>query len=155
MLKSRKNILIAALLYTAFIVYVMFFAFGRTDDAAQIHSYTFIFAPGNFFKLPDLSELLSPSLMDLVSLGNVAAFIPFGILVPLLRPIRFVSFLGGFILSILILETVQALTFLGSFDLGDVLTNALGASIGFGAYRLGMRAKTHWKRLSSWAPPSL
>ncbi len=144
---QRKILLTAALLYACAVFYFMFFAFGRVDDAANGDRYTFIFAPGNFFKLPDPADLLHPSLMDLVSLGNIAAFIPAGLLVPRLRPLSFARFLIGFLLSILVLETVQALTFLGSFDMYDVLKNTLGAAIGFGAHKMGSRAPTAWRRL--------
>jgi len=126
-------------MYTIFILYFMFFAFGRTDSEAE--SFTFIFVPDNFLKLPNPLEFLHPTLMDAVSLGNMAAFIPFGILIPLLYQTKFVRFVIGFLVSILLLETVQALTLLGSFDTGDVLKNLTGAVIGFVAYSVGMRAK--------------
>lgn len=139
MLKRRKLILTITLLYTLFILYFMFFAFGRGDSEAD--SYTFIFAPDNFLKLPNPLDFLHPTLMDIVSLGNMAAFIPFGILIPLLYPMKFVRFMIGFLVSILLLETIQALTLLGSFDMGDVLKNSTGAVIGFAAYGVGIRAK--------------
>ncbi|OWR29952.1 VanZ family protein [Saccharibacillus sp. O23] len=139
MFKSRKTIGAATLIYTVLILYFMFFAFGRADSGAGDGSYTFIWVPGNFLKLPDLPDLLPPTVMDLVSIGNIAAFVPFGILIPLLRPMTFVRFLIGFVLAILVLETIQALTFLGSFDVDDVLRNTLGACIGFAAYRMAVR----------------
>ncbi|WP_037290788.1 VanZ family protein [Saccharibacillus sacchari] len=143
---NRRKLLFAATsLYTLLVLYFMFFAFGRNDSAAE--SYTFIFIPDNFLKLPTPADLLPPTLMDLVSLGNIAAFIPFGILIPLLHPIKFVRFIIGFALSITVLEVVQALTMLGSFDVDDILRNSLGAAIGFGAYKLGMRAKSAWRSL--------
>lgn len=117
----------------------MFFAFARGDSEAD--SYTFIFVPDNFLKLPNPLELLHPTLMDMVSLGNTAAFIPFGILIPLLYSMKFIRFIILFMLSILLLETIQALTLLGSFDMGDVLKNSTGAVIGFAAYTVGIRAK--------------
>ncbi|MCQ4088322.1 VanZ family protein [Saccharibacillus sp. JS10] len=141
MQKQRKLLSLITTIYTLFILYCMFFAFGRGGSASNTSEYTFIFVPGNFLKLPTLPDLLPPTLMDLVSIGNIAAFIPFGILIPLLRPISFVRFLIGFLLAILILETVQALTFLGSFDLDDVLRNTLGACIGFAAYRIAVRGQ--------------
>lgn len=140
MSKQRKLLFAVTIIYTLFILYFMFFAFGRGDSEAD--SYTFIFVPDNFLKLPNPLELLHPTLMDIVSLGNTAAFIPFGILIPLLYPMKFVRFIILFILSILLLETVQALTLLGSFDIGDVLKNSSGAVIGFVAYSIGIRAKT-------------
>lgn len=141
MFKSRKAIGVATLIYTVFILYFMFFAFGRGDSGTEPGQYTFIWIPENFLSLPDLPDLFPPSVMDLVSIGNIAAFIPFGILIPLLRPITFVRFLIGFLVAILVLETIQALTFLGSFDVDDVLRNTLGACIGFAAYRIAARGK--------------
>lgn len=139
MSKQHKLLFTVTLMYTLFILYFMFFAFGRGNSEAD--SYTFILLPDNFLKLPNLLELLHPTLMDVVSLGNMAAFIPFGILIPLLYPMKFVRFIILFMLSILLLETLQALTLLGSFDMGDVLKNSTGAVIGFAAYSVGIRAK--------------
>ena len=93
--------------------------------------------------------------MDFVGFGNVAAFIPFGILIPLLYRTSFVRFMILFILSILVLETIQALTFLGSFDMNDVIQNSTGAAIGFGAYKLGFRAKTSGEILLPRVFPAL
>ncbi|ANF97806.1 VanZ family protein [Paenibacillus bovis] len=147
MSKQRKLIFGVTVLYTILIVYFMFFAFSRGDSEAD--EYTFILLPDNFLKLPSPSELLHPTLMDMVSLGNMAAFIPFGILIPLLYRVSFARFVIGFLLSILLLETIQALTLLGSFDLGDVFKNLSGAVIGFAAYRIGIRAKTVWRSVIS------
>lgn len=141
MFKSRKAIGVATLIYTVFILYFMFFAFGRGDSASGSGTYTFIWVPDNFLRLPHPSDFFPPTVMDLVSIGNIAAFVPFGILIPLLRPISFVRFLIGFVLAILVLETIQALTFLGSFDVDDVLRNTLGACIGFAAYRIAVRGR--------------
>lgn len=147
--QHRKMILGLTIGYTLLILYFLFFAFGRLDTVDQITEHTFMFLPGSFFRLPDISELLHPALMDLVGFGNIAAFIPFGILIPLLYQTSFIRFLTGFILSILILETIQALTFLGSFDMNDVIQNASGAAIGFGAYRLGFRTKNDWRNIAA------
>ncbi|WP_433940026.1 VanZ family protein [Paenibacillus lautus] len=146
--QQRKIIFAITIFYTLFILYFLFFAFGRVGKADQIKGYTFIFLPDDFFRLPGLSDLLHPTLMDLVGFGNVAAFIPFGILIPLLYRTSFVRFMTLFILSILLLETIQALTFLGSFDMNDVIQNSLGAAVGFGAYKLGFRTKNYWRNIA-------
>lgn len=147
-LKQQRNIIFAiTILYTLFILYFLFFAFGRVAKVDQISGYTFILLPTDFFRLPGLSDLLHPTLMDFVGFGNVAAFIPFGILIPLLYRINFVRFMTFFVLSILVLETIQALTFLGSFDMNDVIQNSTGAAIGFGAYKLGFRTKNFWRNI--------
>ncbi|MDF2960982.1 MAG: teicoplanin resistance protein VanZ [Paenibacillus sp.] len=137
--RQRKIIFALTLSYTVLILYFIFFAFGRADTLDRATGYTFIFLPDGFFRVPGLSDLLHPTLMDAVSLGNIAAFIPVGILIPLLYRIGFIRFMIFFILSILMLETVQALTLLGSFDINDVIQNSSGAAVGFGAYRFGFR----------------
>lgn len=131
--QQRKLILSITMVYTILILYFMFFAFGRADIGEQASSYTFIFLPDSFFRLPNLSALLHPTLMDIVDLGNIAAFIPFGLLIPLLYRISFIRFMTWFILSVLSIETIQALTLLGSFDVNDVIQNLVGAAVGFGA----------------------
>ncbi|MGG4341491.1 VanZ family protein [Paenibacillus lautus] len=147
--QQRKIIFAITIFYTLFILYFLFFAFGRVGKVDQISEYTFMFLPDSFFRLPRLSDLLHPTLMDFVGFGNIAAFIPFGILIPLLYRTSFVRFMTLFILSILLLETIQALTFLGSFDMNDVIQNSTGAAIGFGAYKLGFRTKNDWRNIAA------
>lgn len=146
--QQRKIIFAITIFYTLLILYFLFFAFGRAGKVDQITEYTFIFLPDAFFRVPGLSDILHPTLMDFVDLGNIAAFIPFGILIPLLYRTSFVRFMTLFILSILVVETIQALTFLGSFDINDVIQNSLGAAIGFGAYKLGFRTKNNWRNIA-------
>lgn len=140
MTKQRKMILTATILYTLVILYFMFFAFGRTGASERTSDYVFIFLPDNPFRLPGMSDLLHPTLMDLVGFGNLVAFIPFGILFPWLYRLTFARFITLFFLLIIVAETIQALTLLGSFDINDALLNTLGAAIGFGAYKLGVRS---------------
>ncbi|MNZ82428.1 VanZ like family protein [compost metagenome] len=147
--EHRKVIFFITLCYTVFILYFMFLAFGRADTVDQGTGYTFLFIPDGFFRLPDFSDLLHPTPMDAVSLGNIAAFIPFGILIPLLYRTGFIRFMLLFVLSILVLETIQALTLLGSFDINDVIQNAVGAAVGFGAFRFGFRTKKVWRNIAA------
>lgn len=149
MSQQRKFIFTITILYTILILYFIFLAFGRIDAVARMTGYTFIFLPDSFFKLPSISDLLHPVLMDFVDFGNIAAFIPFGILIPLLYRINFIRFITLFILSILVIETIQALTLLGSFDVNDVIQNSLGAAVGFGAYKLGIRTKNVWRNIAA------
>ncbi|MFD0589329.1 VanZ family protein [Paenibacillus sp. GCM10027627] len=142
--KQRKIIFSITVVYTVLILYFIFLGFGRLDTVERTNDYTFIFLPDSFFRVPSLSELLQPTLMSLVDFGNFAAFIPFGILIPLLYRISFIRFIAMFLLSIFIIETIQALTLLGSFDMNDVIQNTLGAAIGFGAYKIGFRTKNVW-----------
>ncbi|CAH1221828.1 hypothetical protein PAECIP111892_05055 [Paenibacillus auburnensis] len=145
MSKQRKSIFIITMLYTLLILYFLFFAFGRVGAAERTAGYTFIFLPDSFFKLPNISDLLHPTLMDLVGFGNIIAFIPYGILIQLLYRATFLRFITTFFFSIIVMETIQALSFLGSFDVNDAIQNTLGAAVGFGAYKLGARSKNNWR----------
>ncbi|OKP88441.1 VanZ family protein [Paenibacillus sp. P32E] len=145
MSKQRKVIFTITMLYTIIILYFLFFAFGRMGAAERTNGYTFIFLPDSFFKLPTISDLLHPTLMDFVGFGNIVAFIPYGILILLLYRTTFLRFITMFFFSILVMETIQALSFLGSFDINDAIQNTLGAAVGFGAYKLGVRSKNNWR----------
>lgn len=147
--KHRKVILVITLCYTVLVFYFMFLAFGRAETVDRRTGYSFLFLPDDFFRLPGLSDLLHPTLMDAWALGNIAAFIPFGILIPLLYRTGFFRFMILFIMCILVLETVQALTLLGSFDMNDVIQNALGAAVGFGAFKFGFRTKKVWRNIAA------
>ncbi|MBB3108090.1 glycopeptide antibiotics resistance protein [Paenibacillus phyllosphaerae] len=147
--KHRKVILVITLCYTVLIFYFMFLAFGRAEMVDQVTGYSFLFLPDEFFRLPGLSNLLHPTLMDVWALGNIVAFIPFGILIPLLYRTGFFRYMILFIMCILVLETVQALTLLGSFDMNDVIQNSVGAAVGFGAFRLGFRTKRVWRNIAA------
>ena len=146
--QKRTVIFTVTILYTILILYFIFFAFGRIGAFASTTGVTFIFFPIEFYHLPKISDFLHPTLMDFVDLGNVAAFIPFGILIPLLFRVKFIRFFSLFFLSILVIETIQALTLLGSFDINDAIQNSLGACIGFGAYKLGYRTKNFWLNMA-------
>lgn len=144
--KSRKIILAGTICYTIFILFFMFFAFNRLDGATSLEGYTFILVPeGVPLKFPELNYSW------IVDFGNVAAFIPFGILFPLLYRVRFGKFISLFVLAILVLETIQALTYLGSFDVNDVVSNTLGAMIGYVTYRVGFSSNISYKKLMASA----
>ncbi|GED60161.1 VanZ family protein [Brevibacillus formosus] len=144
--KSRKVILVGTIFYTILILFFMFFAFNRLDGAASVEGYTFILVPeGVPLKFPELNYSW------IVDFGNIAAFIPFGILFPLLYRVRFGKFISLFVLGILVLETFQALTHLGSFDVNDVISNTIGAAIGYVAYRVGFSSNISYKKLMASA----
>lgn len=68
--------------------------------------------------------------------GNVIAFMPFGICLPIIsksnRGFFYVLFLSfGFSLAI---ETIQLLYKIGIFDIDDLLLNTVGGILGYGCY---------------------
>ena len=65
--------------------------------------------------------------------GNVAAFLPFGSIAPVLwkkmrHPAKICACGAGLSLCV---EVLQLLTRLGSFDVDDILLNTLGAGLGY------------------------
>lgn len=145
--KQHKIIFTILIIYTALILYFLFFGTGRPGAAIGNHEYRFNLIPNIIsFRFPTISDLrYFPR--GFFELGNFAGFIPFGILIPMLYRCKFFRFISLFFLSILIIETVQMLTFLGSFDINDAIVNSLGAAVGFCAYKIGFRFRSIRKEI--------
>ncbi|MFR3729211.1 VanZ family protein [Lacrimispora sp.] len=144
--KFRRFILAGMIIYTVLVLYFMFLGFNRTGDKIDYNIYTFIF-------VPDRVPLRFPKLTMswLFDFGNIAAFIPFGIIIPLLYRICFKKFIPLFILVITFLEVLQSLTFLGTFDVMDIISNTLGAIIGFVAYKVAFTTGITFKKFTTLA----
>ncbi|NLD60562.1 MAG: VanZ family protein [Clostridiales bacterium] len=132
--------------YTAAIVYFMFFGFGRPEAGSAGREYRPLLVPtGIPLWFPRrLSQINSVNWI--FSLGNLLAFVPFGMFAPAVFRARYFKFIFVFLLSILSLETLQMVTHLGRFDVHDIIVNSLGATIGYFSYRIGSKAGTAWKR---------
>lgn len=144
--KLRRFILAGTIIYAVLILYFMFFGFNRLDQRINYNQYTFIFVPEEkLLRFPELT------MSWLYGFGNIAAFIPFGILIPVLYRIRFRKFITLFILVISSLEVLQSLTFLGTFDVMDIISNTSGAIIGFVAYKVGFSSKITFQKLAASA----
>lgn len=150
----RNRLLLAGWLLV--ILYCMFFAFGRGE---RFDSYQASFAiTGIPLWLP---KHLSWDLLRLwvFALGNLAAFLPFGVLLPCnLHTARgvFWKSLLLFLLGITLLEGLQMLSLRGSFDLEDILVNTLGFLIGYAAWRGSRRGKSPLARcLCFWTLSAL
>lgn len=73
--------------------------------------------------------------------GNVAAFIPFGVMLPCLFPKCrkfFLTALFSFEFSLCV-EVIQLTGKVGIFDVDDILLNTLGGVMGFLVYRIFVR----------------
>ncbi len=71
--------------------------------------------------------------------GNIVAFIPFGMFLLLLFKNKRISFIGVLALSLslsLYLECLQVVFSLGIFDVDDLILNTFGGLLGFGAMKL-------------------
>jgi len=139
--KLRKVILILLLLYTALTFYFLYFGFGRASFLGD-SSMRYNFMPTG---IPLHLPIGRNFKIWFFELGNFVAFIPFGIIIPLLFRCNFIRFIALFIVSITVLETLQMLSRLGSFDIDDIIINTLGAAVGFWAQRLVYRNRDQFK----------
>jgi glycopeptide antibiotics resistance protein len=137
-MKKQHLITTITIMYTALTLYFMFFYFNRLD-----HRSNYMDAGYEFLIIPSSVPLNFPSFRFswLYDFGNIAAFIPFGILFPLLKQVNFGKFIGWFIIVILGLEILQPLTYLGTFDADDIISNTIGAIIGYVVYKVGFTSK--------------
>lgn len=126
-------------IYLILLVYLLFFSerMGRT----QAHGYSYnLVLFDEIHRYLRYWRIIGLPVVFMNLAGNIIAFIPFGILVPVL--FRFERNLFGlagtaFLFSLLV-ETVQLLTQRGSFDVDDLLLNTLGGIIGYLVF-CGMR----------------
>ncbi|WP_409292867.1 VanZ family protein [Peribacillus sp. SCS-37] len=130
--KLRKITIVLLILYTALILYFLYLGFNR-GSLGQDSSLRFNAIPGAI-------QLHYPMGRDFQNwffqFGNFVAFIPFGIIIPLLFRCSFRRFITFFILCITILEILQMFSGLGAFDIDDIIINSLGALVGFAAQRI-------------------
>ncbi|MNI39725.1 VanZ like family protein [compost metagenome] len=133
---------ILLLLYSAAVIYWMFLGFGRTVRTEGPLQYNLepLRTVKLYFNL-DNGVTLTGRLVNL--LGNVAVFVPFGLLLPqLFRSLRSIIRLSLWTATgILLLETAQMLLRVGSFDVDDLLLNLIGVWTGYFLLRLGRRNK--------------
>ncbi|MFS0638903.1 VanZ family protein [Mesobacillus foraminis] len=148
---KKVNLFILLGVYIAMLIYFMFFGFGR-PELTEIREY-------RYWLIPDSIPLWLPKQfsIDIIklwifALGNLLAFIPFGILVPMLfkKHIHtYFKFFVLFVFFILCMEILQMVTYLGSFDINDIMVNTMGATIGFFSYRASERMNTSRKAFVS------
>lgn len=147
--QNSSILLILLIVYLIAIIYFMFFGFGRPQISDTLQEYRFSIIPDsiplwfpNHFSLDTLK-------LWIFSLGNLLAFVPFGILIPMIFGTKYYKFIFVFLISILSLEILQMMTYLGSFDIEDIIINSIGATIGFFSYKIGNRAKLVSKKIIS------
>ncbi len=142
--------------YMALLLYFLFFSerYGRTVHYTE-YQYNFqLFHEIDRYIQYRLRVGSEYFLINVV--GNVAAFIPFGFLVPVImreqkkqrtvngRYFRYfflVTFLG-FLFSLAV-ETVQLLTKVGCFDVDDLFLNTVGVVIGYVGYIIAKKVIGH------------
>lgn len=128
-LKKLYKILIP--FYTLFLLYLMFFGFGRSQYDINIVRLIPMFSTVGFVKQTILWKTIIINIF-----GNILIFVPFGflgIVFPKLN--QFWILILDFLFAIIIVESFQYFTRLGVFDIDDVILNTVGVAIGFWIYR--------------------
>lgn len=129
MKKAKLFICICLLLYIIFLLYITLF--GRLSERIDTIS---LFPFWSYLEMIQTSNLN----MGRQILYNILAFVPLGILFPMLGR-RFqrlkIVLLCGFLLSVLI-ESAQFLFHLGWCDIDDVINNTAGAVTGYGIWHI-------------------
>lgn len=135
------------LLVLSFIAYmgVLFYftilseSYGRTESHSEYRYNLKLF--DTILLYVKYKNLVGMKAVIINLLGNIAAFMPFGFLVPILRkkPVGvFLILLLSFDLSMLI-EVMQLIFKVGSFDVDDLLLNTIGGLVGFLCWKIGQR----------------
>ena len=121
-------------LYIFALIYFLFFAerFGMQTFAERRYHYNLV--PFQEIKrFWNYRQQLGMAAVASNLFGNVAGFVPFGLMLPAIsknaRGFFFISF-SGFALSLCV-ETVQLVFKLGCFDVDDLLMNTLGTAAGY------------------------
>lgn len=120
-------------LYLLLLTYFLFFAetFGRGAAGA---SYRYNIEPfREIRRFWSYRETLGISAVWMNLVGNVLAFIPFGLFVPMIAP-RLDTPLRVTLLSLefsLAVELIQLVSKVGSFDVDDILLNTIGGILGY------------------------
>lgn len=119
--------------YIILLTYFLFFAesTGRTCGGRTYHYNLTLFKEIGRFITYRGSLGMKAVILNLF--GNVAAFIPFGMIVPMMNR-RYRSLLHMTLLTFefsLLVETVQLVCKVGSFDVDDLLLNTIGGMLGY------------------------
>jgi glycopeptide antibiotics resistance protein len=132
MIRSRRVITGLLLLYTALLSYWMFF--GRTTQSAYNYNLEPFLTIKRFLYSKDKINHLLINIF-----GNIAVFVPFGILLPLCLRKTFIRILIVFLAGVLCIETLQLVCRRGAFDVDDIILNTVGFLLGWLFYLLGRR----------------
>ena len=147
--KLQKTGWVLFVLYLIALVYFMFFAesMGRTGNAEAEYAYNLeLFKEISRFIVYRRQLGWKAVILNLG--GNVAGFMPFGFILPIVsrRGRRWYNtFLLGFFLSLCI-ETTQLVFKVGSFDVDDLLLNTIGGILGFATYKVVQGVRIRRKR---------
>ncbi|MCL2773495.1 MAG: VanZ family protein [Oscillospiraceae bacterium] len=135
--RLKPLVLTAIIVYTAIMIYFMFFGFGRITYAQHLYnlvpfkSIREAFEHYMFYtRFPAFAGVESWHFAVNV-FGNIGVFVPFGNLLTILFDFRFAKPLAVFETGLLTSETAQLISRRGVFDVDDILLNTVGFLIGY------------------------
>ncbi|SEM71330.1 VanZ family protein [Paenibacillus sp. OV219] len=124
--------------YTLLLFYSMFIGFGRSAVHSTEYRYNVI--PFQTVRLYfEHADSFDAKYWIVNMVGNVAVFMPFGLMLPYLLGMKLIRFSLLFITSLFVLELLQLLLHRGSFDIDDVILNTIGAWLGYLLYRISVK----------------
>ncbi|MDR1324953.1 MAG: VanZ family protein [Treponema sp.] len=125
---NKHNVIVCILLlYTALLLYWMFFGFGRQAQT----EYRYNLQPFSTIDLFIRSKSLRKYHFVINVLGNIGVFIPFGILLPGCFKGSLVKAAIVLLSGLLVLEFLQLVCKRGTFDVDDIILNTGGFIIGY------------------------
>ena len=134
--KERGILWCLFLVYVAVMVYFLFFAemFGRGDPGINGHNFVPFHEIGRYLRY---RRRIGVYLTALNLGGNIVAFVPFGLFLPMLmrRNSGWGVVLAGFLTSCLV-EIIQLVSGLGTCDVDDIILNTLGVVVGLICYKI-------------------
>ncbi|WP_162551065.1 VanZ family protein [Paenibacillus tepidiphilus] len=136
--KMRRVSWIGFGLYVSLTLFFLFVGFSRSSTLPDTGFRYHLAFDGIPLRFPSDGYLK----LWVFNLGNYLAFVPFGLVIPLLIRCRFLPFSLVFLAAITGVELIQMVTHLGAFDINDIVINTLGAIVGYGAQRLIRRDRT-------------
>lgn len=117
--------------YTIFLLYLMFFGFGRSQYDINIVRLSPLISTFSFVKETILLKTIIINVF-----GNIIMFTPFGFLGIVFPKLNdFKTLIINFLSVIIIIESLQYFTRLGVFDIDDIILNTIGVAIGFLVYK--------------------
>lgn len=129
------------ILYILFLGYLTLFShyYGRESFHRTLNLIPFKTILGFF----NSSYKLKPEIIITNIFGNIVAFIPMGLVLPIIFRLinRFKRIFYIVLLSTLTIEIFQYILGVGTTDIDDILLNTVGGMIGFGLYKLGSKTK--------------
>ncbi|MFE0559797.1 VanZ family protein [Paenibacillus sp. NPDC058910] len=136
-MKSHYKMIALILLigYTMLLTYWMIWGFGRTTQSEFSYNLVPFSTMANYFPIRSLASLIN-------IVGNIAVFVPFGVLIPVVFRIRYVKMLGFFLVGLFVLEMAQLISRRGSLDVDDFILNSVGVTIGYGLLGVIMKSRS-------------